>query len=95
VDKQINPAIVVVALIIVVAIAGFFLFRASTEKPDYPGQGAGHPAAETGMPGGGGKPGGRITPEQAMKMRIPGAYSPSANTGGNAANAGGATSAPQ
>jgi len=49
--SNVSPALVVVAIVCVVAVVGFFLYRASTEKPSYPGANAGHPAAL--VPGGG------------------------------------------
>lgn len=70
-------------LVLIVAIAGYFLFHAATDKTDYAGAGAGHPAAE------GGKASdlsGPITKEEANKMRIPGRsdnmVKPQGNTNG-------------
>jgi hypothetical protein len=63
--KEISPAAMAVIVVCVLALAGFFLFRAATDKPSYPGMGVG--------PGGGAP----MTREEGMKMMgttgIPGA----------------------
>jgi hypothetical protein len=58
--QQVSPAIMAIVIVIVVAIAGFFLYHAATEKPTYPGLNAPQP--------------GRVprTPEEAAKAGIPG-----------------------
>jgi len=76
--KEISPGAVAVIIVCVLALAGFFLYRAATHKPAYPGMGVGP---------GGGPP---MTRENAMKMMGggsvpgagPGANNPFAGTGG-------------
>ncbi len=45
--KELNPGIVVAIIVCVLAIAGIFLYRTTTEKPAYPGLNAGKPAGES------------------------------------------------
>jgi hypothetical protein len=76
--KQVHPAVIVVALVIVVAGVAALLYHAANDKPAYPGLNAGHPAAE--VAGGANKgsappsmPNGQsLTFEQAKQMHIPG-----------------------
>ncbi len=60
---QINPRLLIVAIVCVVAIAGVMLWRSAVDKPQYSGSMAGHPGQGpmTGSPAG---------------MRIPGASQP-------------------
>lgn len=44
---NVHPAVVVVLIVCVVAVVGFFLFKASTDKPAYPGLNAPHPSGES------------------------------------------------
>ncbi len=69
--KEINPVMVVVAIVAIVAIAGAFLVRAATEKPAYPGLMAGHPGQGQFKP----PPmaAGHMTPEMARQFHISGA----------------------
>ena len=69
--KQVNPAYMAVAVVCALAAAGFFLFRAATDKPAYPGQMAGHPGQGQMKP----PPmaGEHMSPEQAQKMGFSGA----------------------
>jgi hypothetical protein len=64
-----------IAIVIVVAIAGYFLFRAATEKPAYPGLNAPQPGK---MPS---------TPSEAVKARIPGVNPATVQPGANQAPA--------
>ena len=71
--KQIHPAFIVVAVLIVVVGAAMFLFRAATDVPAYPGLNAQRPADETATRRD--KPAPTGTPknyEEAKGMRIPG-----------------------
>jgi Spy/CpxP family protein refolding chaperone len=76
--KQVHPAFIVVAMVIVLAGAATLLYHAANDKPTYPGLNAPHPAAE--VAGGAKKDTGRdtmptgqsVTYEQAQKMHIPG-----------------------
>jgi hypothetical protein len=81
VKKEVSPALISVAIVCALVVAGFFLFRAATEKPVYPGLGVGPR---------GSKP---MTPEDNARMQkngqpinIPGANPnaahPTANTTG-------------
>ena len=73
---KVHPGVVIAIIVILVGYVGTLLFKATAEKPPYPGQDAGHPSTEQQGPGGGGgmkKPG---SPEEAMKMGIPGASVP-------------------
>ena len=74
---KVHPGVVIAIIVILVGYVGTLLFKATAEKPPYPGQDAGHPSTEQQGPGGGGggmkKPG---SPEEAMKMGIPGASAP-------------------
>jgi hypothetical protein len=64
--KEISPALIGVALVVILVFAGFFLFRAATAKESYPGADVG--------PGGGKMP---TSKEEGMRMMgksgIPGA----------------------
>lgn len=44
--KEISPGVIVAAVVCVLALAGWFLLRAATEKPSYPGMNAGKPTGE-------------------------------------------------
>ena len=57
-------------LVLIVAIAGYFLFHAATDKTDYAGANAGHPAAESG--GASTDLSAPVTRENIDKMKIPG-----------------------
>jgi hypothetical protein len=73
--QQISPAVMAIAIAIVVVLAGFFLFRAATEKPTYPGLNAPQPGK---MPS---------TPEEAAKGHIPGVNPNAIRPGANPAPA--------
>jgi hypothetical protein len=73
--KQINPAFMVVALVIVVAGVAALLYKAANDKPTYPGMNAPHPAGEVAGAGGkqiNGPTGGSMTYEQAKNLHISG-----------------------
>jgi len=88
--NQVSPALMVVVIVLVVVGAGFFLWRAATEKPAYPGLNALRPADETATRSEKAKPNGQpMNYEEAKKMRIPGMNpnappptAPSSNPGG-------------
>jgi hypothetical protein len=88
--KQVGPGLITVVIVLVVVGAAFFLWRAATDVPSYPGQNAGKPAAESAGGGGGSKsasvPSSPVSYDQAKQMRIPGmnpaaAQPPSAPSG--------------
>lgn len=77
---NVNPAVGVVLVVLVVLFAGYFLWHASIDKPDYPGANAGHPSAESGGPGA--SLSGPITRENVDRMHIPGRTPNRANMSG-------------
>jgi len=84
--REINPAVGIIAVIVVVALGAYFLWHAQNEKPAYIGLNAPHPASMVG--GGKGAPQdlSDVNPSNMNKMRIPGRSfnpdNPSATTGG-------------
>lgn len=76
---KVHPGIVIAIIVILIGYVGTLLFKATAEKPPYPGQDAGHPSSEQQGPSGGGGGGGMKkpgSPDDAMKMGIPGASAP-------------------
>ena len=64
--KEINPAVIIGLIVVAVAVVGYSLWHAATDKPSYPGANA--PRA-----GGAAAPvSGPMTPQQAAARGIPG-----------------------
>jgi hypothetical protein len=71
--REINPAIGIVIVVVVVALSAYYLWHAQSDRPAYIGLNAPHPAAEmSGGKGGGSQDLSHVTPANANQMRIPG-----------------------
>ncbi len=44
--KSLNPVTTVIAIVAVLAVVGFFLYRAATDMPHYAGENAPHPSPQ-------------------------------------------------